>query len=205
MQEFEDLEEDLSNLGDDCKQPHLTKEDYEKSLNIEQSSSADNNLNNVDDIAYQGMADTVMAKLQHKYNLRPKNKPMSTAQPKKILRRGETYELIQKDTETQNNKGVDSKNINVKESETQVRRTNIVETRTPEMPITAKEKVVQTNKMDRKESEVSAKEMDTIAGSFCLENEINKIKIPIPLVELAKNPMYRKKITKMINFLNLES
>jgi hypothetical protein len=33
MQEFEDLEEDVNNLCDDCMQPHLTKEDYEKSLN----------------------------------------------------------------------------------------------------------------------------------------------------------------------------
>jgi hypothetical protein len=40
---------------------------------------------------------------------------------------------------------------------------------------------------------------------FCLENKIKKIKIPIPLVELAKNPVYRKQITKMINFSDLES
>jgi hypothetical protein len=68
------------------------------------------------------------------------------------------------------------------------------------MPRTAENKTVQTNKMDRKESEVSTKEMDKIAGSFYLEKEINNIKISIPLVELAKNPMYRKQITKMINF-----
>jgi hypothetical protein len=64
---------------------------------------------------------------------------------------------------------------------------------------------VQTNKLERKESEVSTKETDRVVGSFCLENEINKIKIPIPLVELAKNPVYRKQITKMINFSDLES
>jgi hypothetical protein len=38
-----------------------------------------------------------------------------------------------------------------------------------------------------------------------MENEINKIKIPVPLVELAKNPMYRKQIAKMINFSDTES
>ena len=42
-------------------------------------------------------------------------------------------------------------------------------------------------------------------GGFILENEINKIKIPIPLVELVKNPVYRKQITKMIYFSDLES
>jgi hypothetical protein len=99
MREFEDMEEDVNNLGDDCIQPHLTKEDYEKSLNTEQSSVEDNNLNDVDDPSYQGMADTIMAELQHKYNLRSRNKPMSTTQPKKILPRGETYEPIQKEIE----------------------------------------------------------------------------------------------------------
>jgi hypothetical protein len=66
-------------------------------------------------------------------------------------------------------------------------------------------KAMQTNKLERKEIEASTKETDKLVGGFSLENEINKIKIPIPLVELAKNPVYRKKITKMINFSDLES
>jgi hypothetical protein len=61
MQEFEDLEEDVNNLGDDCMQPHLTKEDYEKSLNTERPLTEDDNINNTDDSTYQGMADTIMA------------------------------------------------------------------------------------------------------------------------------------------------
>ena len=64
---------------------------------------------------------------------------------------------------------------------------------------------MQTNKLERKEIEASTKETDKLVGGFSLENEINKIKIPIPLVELAKNPAYRKQITKMINFSDLES
>jgi hypothetical protein len=47
-------------------------------------------------------------------------------------------------------------------------------------------------------------ENDKIVGNFNLENEINKIKIPIPLVELAKRPIYRKKIAKMISFSKYE-
>ena len=92
MQEFEDLEEDVNNLGNDCMQPDLTKEYYEKSLNIERPLTENDNINNTDDSTYQGMADTIMAELQHKYNLRPKNKIVTTTQPKKILPRGETYE-----------------------------------------------------------------------------------------------------------------
>jgi hypothetical protein len=38
-----------------------------------------------------------------------------------------------------------------------------------------------------------------------MENEINKIKIPIPLVELEKNPIYRKQIAKIISFSENES
>jgi hypothetical protein len=118
MQEFEDLEKDINNLGDDCVQPHLMKEYYEKSLKIEQSSVEDNNLNNVDDFAYQGMVDTIMAEIQHKYNLRPRKKPVSTAQPKKILPRGEIYKPIQKETKMQSNIGVDSQNTNTKGNKT---------------------------------------------------------------------------------------
>jgi hypothetical protein len=42
-------------------------------------------------------------------------------------------------------------------------------------------------------------------GNFNLENEINKIKIPIPLFEMEKNPIYRKQIAKMISFSEDES
>ena len=52
----------------------------------------------------------------------------------------------------------------------------------------------------KKGIEAQTIENDKIVGNFNLENEINKIKIPIPLVELAKNPLYRKQISKMISF-----
>jgi hypothetical protein len=47
--------------------------------------------------------------------------------------------------------------------------------------------------------------MDKGGGGFSVENEINRIKIPIPLVELAKNPAYRKQITKVIGCSDQES
>jgi hypothetical protein len=186
MQEFEELEEDVKHLGDDCIQPHLMKEDYEKSLNTKQSSGEDNSLNSVDDPAYQGMVDTIIVELQHKYNLRPKNKPVLTAQPKKILPRGKTYEPAPKETEVQ------------------ARGTKTVETQTLGTASTENKKM-QTNRLGKREFDVSAKEIDRVVGGFHLENEISKIKILIPLVELAKNPLYRKQITKMINFADLET
>jgi hypothetical protein len=34
FQDFEDSDNDVTNFGDDCSQPYLTREDYEKSLNM---------------------------------------------------------------------------------------------------------------------------------------------------------------------------
>jgi hypothetical protein len=53
-------------------------------------------------------------------------------------------------------------------------------------------KVVQTNKLEKKDSEVPTREIDKVSGFFSFENEINKIKIPIPLVELKKKPNLSK-------------
>jgi hypothetical protein len=33
LEDFEGMEEDVTNLGDECTQPYVTKEYYEKSLN----------------------------------------------------------------------------------------------------------------------------------------------------------------------------
>jgi hypothetical protein len=65
-------------------------------------------------------------------------------------------------------------------------------------------KAVQTNKLEKKDSEVPTRETDKVSGVFSFENETNKIKISIPLVELVKNPVYRKQITKVIGVLELE-
>jgi hypothetical protein len=55
-------------------------------------------------------------------------------------------------------------------------------------------------KDEKKGMEAPNTESNKALGNFSLENEINKIKIPIPLVELAKNTIYRKQIAKMIIF-----
>jgi hypothetical protein len=66
-------------------------------------------------------------------------------------------------------------------------------------------KATQTNRSDKKEIEIPTREAERTIGSFNLENEINKIKIPIPLVELAKTLHIEKQIPKMINFSDIES
>jgi hypothetical protein len=91
LEDFEGLEEDVTNLGDDCTQPYVTKEDYEKSLNTQQPSDTDDDINNIDVPDYQEVTDSIMAEVQPRYNLRSKNKPALISQPKKILPRGEVY------------------------------------------------------------------------------------------------------------------
>jgi hypothetical protein len=71
VQDYEELEEDLNNFGDDDLEPHLTKQDYEKSLDLESLFNNDENINNLGDSTYKGLIDSIMIKLQHKYDLRP--------------------------------------------------------------------------------------------------------------------------------------
>jgi hypothetical protein len=66
-------------------------------------------------------------------------------------------------------------------------------------------KETQTNRTEKRDTEIPSREAEKMIGSFNLERKINKIKILVPLVELAKNPMYRKQIAKMINFSDAES
>jgi len=65
-------------------------------------------------------------------------------------------------------------------------------------------KASQINKPERKEIEIQTREFDKTTGNFSLESEINKIKISIPLVELEKKLVYRKKTAKLINFSDNE-
>jgi hypothetical protein len=64
-------------------------------------------------------------------------------------------------------------------------------------------KEVKTKKPENIEAEVQTREIEKPIETFNLENELNKIKIPIPLVELARNPIYKKQIAKEIHFLML--
>jgi hypothetical protein len=133
LQDFEGLEKDVTNLGDDYTQPYLTKEDYKKSLNIQLPSNKDEDINNTDVSVYQEITDSIMAEVQPRYNLRSKNKPALTPQPKKILPRGEVYEPAPKETETSNRKmkGMDLPDPKVREVETQTKETKTVETHIP--------------------------------------------------------------------------
>ena len=61
VQDYEELEEDLNNLNDDDLEPHLTKQDYEKSLDLESMFNNDENINNLEESTYRGLVDSRMA------------------------------------------------------------------------------------------------------------------------------------------------
>jgi hypothetical protein len=147
-----------------------------------------------------------MVEFQPKYNLRSKNNPTSTTQPKKILQRGQAYEPPSEETLLPNNKTkvVSTQESEVKKVETQAQGAE-PENKIMSSTMTMSDKAVQMNKSERKDSKVSAKETDKVSRAFSFENEINKIKIPIPLVELAKNLIFRKQITKSMGVSELKS
>jgi hypothetical protein len=206
FQDFGDSDNDVTNFSDDCTQPYLTREDYEKSLNMPQSSNKGEEDNHTDLCESQPETEMIMAEFQPKYNLRSKSKPTSTTQPKKILQRGQDYEPTSEETllPSHKMKVVSTQESKVEKVETQAQGTKTVNKVTSSTR-TMSDKAVQTNKLERKDSEALTKETNKVSGAFSFENEINKIKIPIPLVELAKNPVYRKQITKAMGVSELES
>jgi hypothetical protein len=66
LEDFEELDEDINNLGDDSKSPYLSRQDYEKSLNKENSLEDDVNNDTFEYLTYQGITDDIMAELHQK-------------------------------------------------------------------------------------------------------------------------------------------
>jgi hypothetical protein len=64
MQNYEELEEDLNNLSNDDLEPHLTRQDYEMSLDLEPLFHNEESINNLGESAYEGLSDSIMVKLQ---------------------------------------------------------------------------------------------------------------------------------------------
>jgi hypothetical protein len=94
--DFEEIDEDISNLSDDNKSPYLSRQDYEASLNKENTSEEQVSNNMTDDFTYQNIADDIIAELQGKYNLRPRNKNLPNVPTKNIFPRNETDEVTPK-------------------------------------------------------------------------------------------------------------
>jgi hypothetical protein len=94
VQDYEELDEDLNNLSDDDVEPHLTKQDYEKYLDLGSLFDDDQDVNNLGDSTYKGLVDSIMVELQNKYNLRPREKSSTNNPPRKILSRNKANEPV---------------------------------------------------------------------------------------------------------------
>jgi hypothetical protein len=198
LEDFEEFDEVINSLGDNNKSPYLSRQDYEKSLNKEIRSEDNVSNDTSKDLAYEGIMDDIIAELHEKYNLRPRNKSLPTIPTKNILPRGETDEAAPKVADKQTAKThttymqpVKPKSVGTPATKTQVPMGEI--------------KYAPQRKAEKKGMEAPNIESEKSLGIFSLKNEINKIKMPILLFKLAKNPIYRKQIAKMISFSEDES
>jgi hypothetical protein len=157
-------------LSDDDSEPNLTQQVYELYLGSVQLIDEEN-VNNFDEPTsqYKILTDSILVELQDKYDLRPREKIVVINKPKKVLLRKKENEVVFLKPSIE---------------------TSIVQTKQVE------EKTTQTKTLENKESEVQTKEIEKPFSTFNLGNELNKIKIPVPLIELAKNPSYKKQISK---------
>jgi hypothetical protein len=127
FQDFEDSDNDVANFGDDCSQPYLTREDYEKSLNVSETPNESEEGDPIEICESQPEAEIMMAELQPRYNLRSNNKSTSTIQPSKILQRGQAYEPPSDETPPPNNK---TRRVSTQESEVEKVRSSNTANRT---------------------------------------------------------------------------
>jgi hypothetical protein len=195
--EFEELDEDIHCIGDDNWYPYLSRQDYEASLNKESKSEDTVTNNTTDDHTYQIVADDIIDDLQGRYNMRPRNKNLPNVQTKKVFLRNDSNEENPKVSNKQSAK----RNTIDNPVQLEPVGTTPLNTQTP----IKENKVTSQHKAQKKVMEAPHIENDKAIGNFNLEKKISKIKIPIPLVELAKNPVYRKQIAKMIIFSKKES
>jgi hypothetical protein len=167
----EDGEDNIHCVGDDTGKSYLTQHDYEEALMIEQidENSVDNGLFQMEE--------------KNKYNLRSKSNTAqqnAPASPKKIV-----APVKQKDQIPENQQTTSSKE------------------NTPAPPkktVSPAKQQIQKNQTPNDQQSVlkapsnEVKFSDKTSYSFNFEAEIQKIKIPIPLVELMKNETFKKDI-----------
>jgi hypothetical protein len=115
VQYYDELEEDLNNLSDDGLQPHLTKHDYDKFLDMESLFNDDENINNFGESTYNGLVDSIMVELQRKYDLRPRETNSRNIPPKNILSRKKENEATvakpSNETQPAESKQVETKSV----------------------------------------------------------------------------------------------
>jgi ribonuclease HI len=176
----EDDEGDIHCVGDETGTSYLTQQDYEQSLMTEQAE---------DDLLGDGI---FTAEDKNRYNLRSKSKAAQTdasASPAET-----TAPEKQKDHSSENQPAKSSKE---KAPAPPKKIVAPVSQQTPErQPPVEQQKNQEASSSQVK---ISDKTTDKAPYSFNFEAELQKIKIPIPLVELMKNEMFKRDILKTLD------
>jgi hypothetical protein len=176
----EDGEGDIHCVGEETGKSYLTQQDYEESLMTEQTE---------DDLIGDGIFTT---EDKNRYNLRSKSDTAqqdAPASPEKS-----TTPVKKKDQTSENQQANPSK---VKASAPPKKTAAPVKHQTPESQPPVEQQ--RNQEAPSNQVKVSDKASDKVPYSFNFEAEIQKIKIPIPLVELMKNEMFKRDILKTLD------
>jgi hypothetical protein len=173
-------EDNIHYVGEETGKSYLTQHDYEKSLMTEQTED-----NLIDDGIF-------MTEDKNRYNLRSKS---DTAQKDAPTSPEKSTAPVKKKDQTSENQQANP--LKRKESAPPKKIVAPVKHQTPESQLPVEQQSNQeapSNKV-----KVSDKASDKALYSFNFEAEIQKIKIPIPLVKLMKNEMFKKDILKTLD------
>jgi hypothetical protein len=176
----EDGEGDIHYVGEEKGKSYLTQQDYEESLMTQQTK---------DDLLGDGI---FTAEDKNRYNLLSKS---NVAQADASASHGETAAPVNQKDHTSEDQPAKSSKV---KAPAPPKNTDVpVNHQTPEsQPPVEHQK---NQEAPSSQVNISDKTADKVPYSFNFEAEIQKIKIPIPLVKLMKNEMFKKDILKTLD------
>ena len=184
----EEEEEQLEYLLDEePPEIHLTQDDYDRSKVNPQD--LEHEKFGVSATQYQDISDTLLAEVQRKYELRSRTVKVPEPNPNSI-KKNTAKKPAEK--ETKNSKPVNKPTE--KTADKSLDKSNTPNTTVPKTPV----------EKPAVKPVTTSPEIEKTQLNFNLENELAKLKIPIPLSELAINPAYKPKVEKWMTSSNSE-
>jgi ribonuclease HI len=176
VEEQEEVEGDIHCVGDETGTSYLTQQDYEQSLMTGEAE---------EDLLGDGI---FTAEDKGRYNLRSKSK---AAQADASASPAETAAPVRQKEHTSEDQPARPSREKAPASPKKVAAP--VSQQAPEIqPLTEQQK-------DREAPSSQVKTADKAPSSFNFEAELQRIKIPIPLVELMKNEMFKRDILRTLD------
>jgi ribonuclease HI len=176
VEEKEEVEGDIHCVGDETGTSYLTQQDYEQSLTTEGAEG---------DLFGDGI---FTAEDKNRYNLRSKSKAAQADAPTSSA---ETAVPVRQKEHTSEDQPVKPSKEGAPASPNKV-VVPVSQQASETQPLTEQQK-------DREAPSSQVKTADKAPSSFNFEAELQKIKIPIPLVELMKNEMFKRDILRTLD------